>query len=296
MVAGSSPIEPAEAMMMLHPSAAMAQAPSKAGWTHAHTTVIDKIRAKVVEKRVRLFDHFRDFDALRSGFCTISKLNTVLTVANIRKDIDQSDFESLVGQYWAERPPNGGLFSYVDFCTDINRAFTMPGLVKDPLASCKMPDASTTLPARRNRLDLPLATVQKVAELEERIKCRVSKHRANLRPAFKDMDRNNTGHVTRSQFARVMSMLSFELDSNSVDLLAAVYCDLGNSSEFNYIDFCLSCDPCELTKPVVSSRDLSKFSPMSSPRPLALATNGNAIAYPRYIDCGGKLAKQPFNF
>jgi hypothetical protein len=38
-------------------------------------------------------------------------------------------------------------------------------------------------------------------------------------------------------------MNGFELTNVDVDNLCGVYCDMGNLTEFNYLDFCMSCDP-----------------------------------------------------
>jgi hypothetical protein len=40
-----------------------------------------------------------------------------------------------------------------------------------------------------------------------------------------------------------MHMLGFELSEAHEELLCRIYCDLGNHREFNYLDFCASCDP-----------------------------------------------------
>ena len=47
-----------------------------------------------------------------------------------------------------------GLFSYAAFCSDIEQGFTCAGLEKMPLSVVSMPDASTTMPARRNNITM----------------------------------------------------------------------------------------------------------------------------------------------
>lgn len=39
-----------------------------------------------------------------------------------------------------------------------------------------------------------------------------------------------------------MDLLGFELSEAQAALLCDAYCDRGNHREFNYIDFCASCD------------------------------------------------------
>merc|ERR1712137_665775 len=125
-------------------------------------------------------------------------------------------------------------------------AFVTVGLEKDPLARSKMPDASTTAPARRNKMVLPDTRKQEVAELEERIRKRVAQRRTYLKPAFQDMDRSNRGHVTLNQFHRILSMLGVMLDREAIGLLSDMYCDMGNKNEINYMAFCANCDATDL--------------------------------------------------
>lgn len=213
--------------------------PASGEWSHKNLSPVKKVQSKVVEFRVRLYDHFQDFDALRKGYCTTGQVKTVFTILGLDKQIDQNDFKALQDIYSRA----DGMFCYADFCADIDLAFTMPGLEKDPLTQIAMPDSNSTLPARRNRQTLSDAQVQQVEDLEERIRARVKNRRCLLRSAFQDMDRTRRGHVTRSQFARVMCMLGFELAKADMDALCSMYCDIGNLTEINYIDFCLRCDP-----------------------------------------------------
>eukprot|EP00929_Paragymnodinium_shiwhaense_P064742 TRINITY_DN32475_c0_g1_i1.p1 TRINITY_DN32475_c0_g1~~TRINITY_DN32475_c0_g1_i1.p1 ORF type:complete len:572 (-),score=144.80 TRINITY_DN32475_c0_g1_i1:132-1847(-) len=216
--------------------------PDGYSWTHDTLSPIDKIRSKIVERRVRLLEHFQDFDVLRKGVCTAGQVKSVFTILAIGKELDRMEFERLVHAYLRE----DGMFKYADFCKDVDKAFVTAGLEKDPLLSSRLPDPTSTAPARRNRMVLPEMALGKVAELEERLRKRVAQRRAYLRPAFQDMDRSNRGHVTKSQFQRVLSMLGFELDAEAVELLTIMYCDLGNRREINYLAFCASCDATDL--------------------------------------------------
>lgn len=232
--------------------------PDTAEWSHTKLSPVKKLQSKVVEKRLRLYDHFQDFDNLRKGCCTIGQVRTVFTVLGLDKEVSEQDFRALEEYYSRD----DGMFCYADFCYDIDIAFTQPGLERDPLTQLTMPDASSTLPARRNRQLLDGGKQQKVYDLEERIRARVKFRRCLLRSAFQDMDRTRRGHVTRSQFARVMCMLGFELNEGDLNDLCGVYCDIGNLTEFNYMDFCQSCDPKQEqgeSGPVVQTDSLPKY-------------------------------------
>merc|ERR1740138_1622434 len=128
--------------------------PDDTEWSHHQLTPVEKIRAKTVEKRCRLFEHFQDFDPLRKGYCTPGQVKAVFTIMDLSKEIDKVQFDDLVTAYMRD----DGLFCYKDFCLDCDSAFTVPNLEKDPLAVIPMPDPSCTAPARRNKMSLSAPT------------------------------------------------------------------------------------------------------------------------------------------
>merc|ERR1719388_284880 len=97
--------------------------------------------------------------------------------------------------------------------------------------------------ARRNRMTLSSQQIEAIMRLEDSIRARIHTRRVLVRPAFQHFDPGNTGHITKGQFLRVMDSLGFQLDEHALDLLCYAYCDLGNHTDFNYVDFCASCDP-----------------------------------------------------
>jgi Ca2+-binding EF-hand superfamily protein len=215
------------------PESSLVLKPDGTQWEHMRLNPVKKIQAKIVEKRLRMEEYFHDFDALRKGFCTAGQLKAVLTILNLEKEIDRNDFNHLAEAYSRE----DGMFCYALFCRDINAAFSVPGLEKDPMACTPIPDATTTAPGRRNRMVLSAEERRKVDELEDKIRNRISKRRIWLNPPFLDMDKGHKGFLSRSQFGRCMGQLGFELDQSDIALLAAVYCDRGNHNDFNYMDF-----------------------------------------------------------
>jgi len=198
---------------------------------------VQKVQARVVERRVRLVEHFQDYDPLRKGFCTIAQVKTVFAL--LKLEVDQADFDALSRLY----SQGDGQFCYAAFCSEVDHAFTENGLERQPLQQVQQPNAHTTLPARRNRMALSEAQQAAIAGLEDKIRARVSSRRILIKPAFQNFDPINRGHVTKGQFSRVMNFLGFELDEKAISLLCMAYCDLGNHIEFNYWDFCDSCDP-----------------------------------------------------
>merc|ERR1711862_606086 len=79
--------------------------------------------------------------------------------------------------------------------------------------------------------------------LGDGIRARIYTRRILVRPTFRHYDSEHTGHITKGQFLRAMDSLGFQLEPEALDLLCYAYCDLGNYTDFNYVDFCNSCDP-----------------------------------------------------
>lgn len=64
--------------------------PDDTRWSHEDLHVVDKLRSKVAEKRIRMKEFFQDFDPLRKGFCTPGQTKTVFTVLNLSKELGPS--------------------------------------------------------------------------------------------------------------------------------------------------------------------------------------------------------------
>lgn len=214
--------------------------PDGTQWDHMTLNPVKKIQSKVVEKRLRLGEYFTDFDPLRKGFCTPGQFKTVLGILDLAKDLDRTDFNQVVELYCRE----DGMFCYALFVRDVDAAFSVPGLEKEPLAQTPLPDATTTAPGRRNRMNLTASQRAKINALEDKIRSRIVKRRILMKPNFLDIDKAKKGLVTRNQFLRVMgSMLGFDITNEEVNILALQYCDRGNHNDFNYVDFIKACDP-----------------------------------------------------
>jgi Ca2+-binding EF-hand superfamily protein len=225
--------------------------PDGTTWDHMNLNPVKKIQSKVVERRIRLSDTFKDFDPLRKGFCTAGQFKTALTILNLAKEIDRNDFAHIVDAYSRD----DGMFCHALFIRDVDAAFSVPGLEKEPLATTPLPDASTTAPGRRNRMNISSSTRAKINALEDKIRSRVVKRRVLMKPMFEDMDKARKGLVSRNQFLRVMgSLLNFDITTEEVSLLSMYYCDRGNHNDFNYREFLQACDPPDQQQEVAMSQ------------------------------------------
>lgn len=156
------------------------------------------------------------------------------------------------------------MFYYKGFCDDIDNAFTCKGLEDNPLVRISMPNAETTLPARRNKMSLTPDEVTYKEGAEDKIRARTGVRRIGLRAPFQDFDAGRTGHVSKSQFDRVMHGLGFELDEKTLSILCKAYCDLGNQTDFNYLEFCAACDPPSAHQALAMEQTMQ---PYESPKP-----------------------------
>mmetsp|Transcript_22718 Transcript_22718/g.57943 ORF Transcript_22718/g.57943 Transcript_22718/m.57943 type:complete len:506 (+) Transcript_22718:93-1610(+) len=213
--------------------------PDDTEWSHGQLSVLQKLRSRVVEKRVRLREQFKDFDALRKGICTTGQMKTVLTIMDLSKYIGRTDFEMLVAMYTRE----DGMFNYEAFCADVNQAFATPGLEKAPMMQTFMPDVTTTAPARRNQNVLSAAKMDLISAIEDKVRTIVRKKGMLIKPIFTDFDKPHCGYVTRSQASRVLATLGFGLSEQEVGMLCGYYCDQGNHTDFNYQEFIRRVDP-----------------------------------------------------
>jgi len=213
--------------------------PDDCEWTQNRLSPVEKLSAKIVEKRVRITESFQDFDALRKGYCTVGQVKAVFTILNLSKEIDRNEFDQLVGIYGRE----DGMFCYRTFCQDVDPTLNaVRELHKDPQAIVAPVDAETMHNARRSFRVLNPTELEQASALEDKLRARVRSRRMNLLPSFKDMDRKHWNHVSRDQFKRVMYTLGFELDEAQIDLLCGLYCDMGNKVDFNYMDFIRNID------------------------------------------------------
>merc|ERR1719191_2680846 len=202
---------------------------------------IAEILARVVERRLRLAEHFQDYDPLRKGFCEHGQVKAVFNLLKIHLEIDE--FNELFQMYEGGLREGEHLFCYAAFCAEVDSAFTTNYLEKQPLARIGLTDATTTIHARRNFVNLTPEQASAIEKLEAGIQARIRTRRILVRPDFARFDSAHRGHVTKGQFARVMNGLGFQMDAAAIDLLGLKYADLGNHTDFNYVDFYKSCDP-----------------------------------------------------
>jgi Ca2+-binding EF-hand superfamily protein len=193
--------------------------------------VEDRIQNVVVMKRIRIGEFFRDYDKLRKGKVTGNQFTTVLCMLNFTLTDNEYDF--LIDKYKTA----DGMVNYSAFVEYIDSAFTIKGIDKNPSAKVTSLDADTTLRQSKRLLEYDNSEQGEMLEIMEAYRSVISTRRLNLKPMFQDFDRTNSGHITKTQFVRVLNQLGIDLDQGVLSNLLKKYMDRGNADEVNYFEF-----------------------------------------------------------
>lgn len=204
--------------------------------------VLASVRAQVQRERMRVLEHLRPFDRLKTGRVTAGKFESGLHMAKLV--LSAAELRALTTKYAAQDEP--GLVEYVRFSDDCESVFTVPGLESNPLATPEpmatnraTPPPSERAPelteGQRAAADILFAGVAESARAR----------RLNMAGDFGDFDRSNRGVVSLPQFHRVLSNLALLGDASqeSVDALTKRYLvTVGGAGAVNYRRFLQDCD------------------------------------------------------
>jgi len=204
--------------------------------------LLDKLQRTAVAHRMRIVELFRDFDRHVDGTITVPQFQQCLCMTwGKHQPLSQAETELLVATY---QVPKSGVMhvNWKKFCKDVDTIFVKTGLEKSPHAI--PPPLVAHLP--RPKAPLTAAEEQSVAAITARFRKRASDRRMLIKPFFSDAEYNrNTmrvvDHVTKFQFAQVLSRLSLEATNSEVELLCKKYDDKGDGF-INYVDFCVAVD------------------------------------------------------
>ena len=209
------------------------------------TQLLARMQQCAVTHRLRVQENFKDFDRHRDGTITIPQYQSCLAMTfGKHLPLSQKEVEVLQTAYGVRK--SGAVHvNWKLFCKDVDAVFQMPGLEKVPTAT--PPPLIAQLP--RPKASLSAAEEREVMRILQRFRTRTSDRRMLVKPFFSDAEYNrNTmrvvDHVTKSQFAQVLSRLSFEATTAEVDLLCRKYDDKGDGF-VNYVDFSVAVDTAE---------------------------------------------------
>lgn len=197
----------------------------------------DRIRSIVVMKRIRIEEFFYDFDKLRKGRVTRTQFKAILSSLGLI--LTDNEYESLANKYQTNDPEK--FFNYKAFVANINKAFTIQGIDKNPEIRVAPIAKNDTLLARRKYLG-GRSDEEEIQSILNEYRTAVNNKRLYLKPCFQDFDITKNGHVTKAQFLRVLDLLKINAPENVISILLRRYMDRGNLDEVNYVDFCEDVD------------------------------------------------------
>ena len=116
-------------------------------------------------------------------------------------NMSEEEFDSLEEKYKTE----DNMINYFAFCDTINQAFTIKGIEKDPNWRVAPVLNSDTDKARRKTLEFTPEDQHHMLGVIEEYRKAINLKRLNLKPMFQDFDKTRCGHVTKSQFVRVLN-------------------------------------------------------------------------------------------
>ncbi|XP_069741796.1 EF-hand calcium-binding domain-containing protein 6-like [Narcine bancroftii] len=201
--------------------------------------LLGRLRHHVLVNRVRTVDFIKDFDPLRSGRIPISVFRRALSMIGFDPELTDAQFGALVKGY--EDPRNPGHIVWTNFTHDIDSVFTIPDLEKKP--NVKVPLSEIYQLPKVGAVNAVTFNPPERVQFEAlicRLKERIGQRHLMMYPAFKDFDKYNNGHLSRSQFHRCLAQLNLEVSEKQADLLEEVFSDeLG----VDYVRFLDQVDP-----------------------------------------------------
>ena len=184
--------------------------------------VINKIKLETAQKRVRAKEFFMDFDTLRKGEVSEEQFKRAIQMMNLT--VTKQDLEALVSQF---KQPNS-LVNYRQFLQELDSVFNHESEYSPVKAAL-----STFSPN-----ELSSVQQQQVSEALQVFRNIMKIQRILVKPAFQNFDRANTGHVSASQFVRVLTTLGVAPNNIELkNLMAKLYTD--SHLGVNYYKFCI---------------------------------------------------------
>ena len=208
--------------------------------------LMDKLRSRILVRKVRIEDFFSEFDGLRSGYVSKAQFRCGMSIADI--NLTEPEF-GLLEQAYAH-PTAEDKFAWREFTDAINLVFAQPGLEKNPLTDAQITYVPGTESLNPAYVPTKTVTQKEISEEEDaRINavldnfaamCQV-KRIVSVYDQFQMFDKLKSGKVTKAQFFRVLTKLHFPYDALDEEALCLRYLDIGGM--FNYLMFADDAQP-----------------------------------------------------
>ncbi|XP_056643883.1 uncharacterized protein LOC130449862 [Diorhabda sublineata] len=202
-------------------------------------TTMSNLQDHVLKNRLRVCEFFKDFDPLNCGRITNSQfhrgLDALVLAGKQRFFLSLPDVEAVTNQYRDPCDPNR--VCWKTFEDDIDHVFTVKGLEKMPsLVVDPPPQAVRDLPrlGGKNWQSVNTRSRDLCEDAVDKVKQKIVHRRILLKPVFRDFDKHNNGHVSRSQMRQALHSNGILLSDDELFALEERY---RNDMGFNYFWF-----------------------------------------------------------
>jgi len=208
--------------------------------------LMDKLRSRVLVRKLRINDFFKEFDRLRSGYCSKPQFRTAMSIADM--GLTEPELGLLEETY--SHPNAQDKMAWKDFTEGLLLVFNQRGLEKNPLTDGQL----TYVPGTEslNPAYVPTKTVTqreitpeedaRINDVLDRFAAMCSVKRiVSAYDQFQMFDKLRSGKVTKSRFFRRLKSLEFDYDPLDEEALCLRYLDIGGM--FNYMMFADDAQP-----------------------------------------------------
>ncbi|KAJ8916967.1 hypothetical protein NQ315_008367 [Exocentrus adspersus] len=208
-------------------------------------TTMAWIQDHVYKNRLRVNEFFKDFDLLNCGRITVSQfhrgLDALLLSGRQRLFLSMREIQTVINQY--TDPCDPSRVCWKTFEDDIDHVFTTKGLEKAPSLRIDPPPQNIREMPRLGGKDWQAVNTSMRSLCEEavdKVKQKIMHRRILLKPVFRDFDKHNNGHVSRTQMRQALCSNGILL---SDDELVALEERFNNDMGFNYVWFLKDVEP-----------------------------------------------------
>jgi len=205
--------------------------------------LLSDLQHTAAQHRLRVQDHFKDFDRHRDGTITVPQFQIAIGMTwSKHLPLTQAEVELIANEYQVLKRGRASV-GWKAFVADINAVFSEFSLERDPRAilPANTHQRGTKLP------ELSADEEESVNKLLARLRWHFGTRRILVKPPFTDGEYNRNSmrvidHVTYAQFEQCLSRLGLELNSDEMLLLKRKFDDL-NDGFVNYAVFASIVDP-----------------------------------------------------
>lgn len=160
--------------------------------------VLDKIKAEVYRRRIRLFDWFRDHDNLNHGYMPRTTFRRCVGVLPLT--LPETEMSVIEDRFRGSEP---GTIDWRRFCGEIESIFQTPSLETNPQLEPTTYAPDSTVAQNILTVDVAKAADSALMKIADRVRQR----RPQLLPMFHDFDETHRLTVSHNQFRRVLTTL-----------------------------------------------------------------------------------------